>query len=213
MSVLESAQVEPQPRKTAGRKVKAIVAAGIVLGIGAATTLANWTDVQLAEGAFGVGHYQVQSSVSGTGDWDSHTDGAATLTFNADNVAPNDKFAASLWLRTDKNTSYDGVLNSLTANTNDSGSPDIFNLSVLDIPADETCSHDLTRGNDVTPIIENRTLSFSAQTLDIRLENYDDKAGKPIQLCFQVTAPGQDELKNTGTTSVTWSANTTSAGN
>lgn len=75
------------------RKVLAVLAGGLVLGVGAAVTLANWNDSEFAGGDFGAGTFVFQGSVDGT-TWTDHAAAgdAAELTFEtgADNLAPGD---------------------------------------------------------------------------------------------------------------------------
>ena len=80
--------------KTADRrKVLAVLAGGLVLGVGAAVTLAAWNDSEFAGGDFEAGEFVFQGSTDGT-DFDDHpTEGdAAALTFEtgAGNLAPGD---------------------------------------------------------------------------------------------------------------------------
>ncbi|RAX49461.1 hypothetical protein DQ353_09265 [Arthrobacter sp. AQ5-05] len=53
------------------RKIAAVLAGGLVLGIGAATTLAAWTDSQHATATFTAGIFALESKTEGT-DWQSH---------------------------------------------------------------------------------------------------------------------------------------------
>ena len=47
------------------RKVKALLAGGLVLGVGAAVTLASWTDQEWTEGLFGAGSFNIEGSLDG----------------------------------------------------------------------------------------------------------------------------------------------------
>lgn len=115
--------------KNRRRKIQAVLAGGAVLGIGAAVTLANWTDQNWAEGLFGGGHYAVESSETGEeGSFSTHqsvTD-ADELVFefseNTDNAAPGEEFTATWYVRVNAETSYDGVITALeTYEGNDGG--------------------------------------------------------------------------------------------
>lgn len=80
--------------KTADRrKVLAVLAGGLVLGVGAAVTLAAWNDSEFGAADFGAGTFVFQGSTDGT-TFEDHAseEGAAQLAFEtgADNLAPGD---------------------------------------------------------------------------------------------------------------------------
>ncbi|MBH0118341.1 hypothetical protein I0Q12_01825 [Rhodococcus sp. CX] len=73
------------------RKVRAILASGLVLGVGAAVTLAAWNDSVWGSSIFGTGDSQwnLQGYTEAAGDWDDFAiEGeAAAMTFVPDNEA------------------------------------------------------------------------------------------------------------------------------
>ena len=78
------AMTSPSDRNSKRRKAKAILAGGLVLGIGAAVTLAAWNDSEFIKGAFGGGHFEIQGSTDGLA-FDDHEDATSPfgLTFRA----------------------------------------------------------------------------------------------------------------------------------
>lgn len=70
------------------RKIRAIAAGGAVLGVGAAITLAAWSDSELADGLFGAGSFDIEGSADGV-SWDSHSDTPLNLAFGGEGVADN----------------------------------------------------------------------------------------------------------------------------
>lgn len=80
-------------------KARAVLAGGLVLGVGAAITLAAWTDQEWAKGVFGSGGaFGIEGSADGTTFGEHATEAAAaTLNFglDADNLAPNEAVYAS----------------------------------------------------------------------------------------------------------------------
>lgn len=81
-----------QGKKQFGTKAKAILAGGMVLGVGAAITLAAWTDTEWAIGQFGSGSFGIEGSSNGTAWSDNPVTGTpASLSFavGADNLAPD----------------------------------------------------------------------------------------------------------------------------
>lgn len=78
---------------TTRRKVYAVLAGGLVLGVGTALTLAAWNDSEFATSDFAAGEFVFQGSTNGT-TWAEHptSGGAASLTFSTgfDNLSPDD---------------------------------------------------------------------------------------------------------------------------
>ncbi|WP_241726765.1 SipW-dependent-type signal peptide-containing protein [Dietzia sp. SLG310A2-38A2] len=108
------AQLKQQERS---RKRKAILAGGVVLGLGAAVTLAAWSDDVFAGGTFNTGSFELQGSTNGTAfaDYDG-PDGpppaeTATLAFQLDalQMAPSQTVYAPLTIATSVPTSLDGT--------------------------------------------------------------------------------------------------------
>lgn len=78
-------------------RARALLAGGLVLGVGAAVTLAAWTDTEWVRGVFGSGTFGIEGSPSGTNFSDHPVTGApAALTFqmNANALAPGDSVYA-----------------------------------------------------------------------------------------------------------------------
>ena len=48
------------------RKISAILAAGMVLGVGTTATLAAWNDSEYAQGSFAAGTFNLEGSTDGT---------------------------------------------------------------------------------------------------------------------------------------------------
>lgn len=80
-------------------KARAILAGGLVLGVGAAITLAAWTDQEWAKGVFGSGGtFGIEGSTNGSTFSEHATEtAAASLNFavDAENLAPGDEVYAS----------------------------------------------------------------------------------------------------------------------
>lgn len=75
-------------RAAPGRKVAAVLAGGLVLGIGAATTMAAWTDSQQATATFAAGVFTLVSSVDGS-SWADHEQGnPAVLALGTSGMSP-----------------------------------------------------------------------------------------------------------------------------
>ncbi|MBM6591341.1 SipW-dependent-type signal peptide-containing protein [Brevibacterium sp. RIT 803] len=195
---------------TRSRKFKAILAGGIVLGVGAAVTLAAWTDNEWAEGTFGAGSFNVQGSTNGT-DFTDHESsaGAADLTFDldgGDNLTPGDTVAAPFVLRLDDATTYNAsvVLESAAG----SGANEA-NLSYGIVAVDDaaSCTEGAT-GTTVVPAGTALDATIGAQGFDLTA-GAGSTAGAPVALCFQVTAG--DDLTEGDAASAQWQFTATSA--
>ncbi|UYY81987.1 SipW-dependent-type signal peptide-containing protein [Arthrobacter sp. YA7-1] len=94
------------------RKARAILAGGIVLGVGAAVTLAAWNDSEFVTGTFNAGHFSVQGSTDGTAFSDHVSGSPATLSFSTgfDKLSPSTTVAAPYVLHLDKDTVYDATV-------------------------------------------------------------------------------------------------------
>jgi predicted ribosomally synthesized peptide with SipW-like signal peptide len=89
----QSSVVPADRRSVHRRRIYAILAGGLVLGVGAAVTLATWNDSEWAKSTFTAGSFVFQGSTDGT-TFSDHTSeaGAAALTFsvNPTNLSPGD---------------------------------------------------------------------------------------------------------------------------
>ncbi|MDO8394628.1 MAG: SipW-dependent-type signal peptide-containing protein [Dietzia sp.] len=107
------AQLKQQERS---RKRKAILAGGVVLGLGAAATLAAWSDDVFADGLFNTGAFELQGSTNGTtfADYDGPAgpDPAETarLSFNLDSetMTPSQTVYAPLTIATSLDSDHAG---------------------------------------------------------------------------------------------------------
>lgn len=92
------------------RRIFAVLAGGLVLGVGAAVTLAAWNDSEFAKSTFTTGSFTFQGSPDGTTFTDHASEGgAASLTFSAgyDNLAPGDKVYGGYALKLTGSTAAD----------------------------------------------------------------------------------------------------------
>lgn len=89
-----------RPRRRGGRW-RAILAGGVVLGIGATATLAAWNDSEIAVGTFGSSVFALESQSGGSPSYANHSAPAsAKLTFEAGALSPGASRYAWLNVRT-----------------------------------------------------------------------------------------------------------------
>ena len=74
------------------RMALALIAGGLVLGVGTAVTLAVWNDSEFVTGTFGAGSFDLEGSTDGAAFSSSPAAPGKTLTFalDADTLAPDD---------------------------------------------------------------------------------------------------------------------------
>ena len=131
-----------QKRAGAKRKIAAVLAGGLVLGIGAATTLAAWTDSQYASASFTAGIFKLESSINGT-TWVDYTSSApAQLTLSATGMSPGVSSFGYLDVRTTDISTLGGTV-LLQAATKGSSDPqdmiDALEFRAKALAAGQTC--------------------------------------------------------------------------
>ena len=197
---------------TRSRKFKAILAGGIVLGVGAAVTLAAWTDDEWAEGVFGAGTFNVEGSTTGAEDsFSDHTssNGAAELSFElpaSDNLSPGDSVAAPFVLRLGKGTTYDATVDlTSAAGTGDNASN--LTYGIVQVGNAGACTVGAT-GTQIVPSGTALSSTTGKQGFDLTAGE-GDAAGAQVTLCFTVTAG--DDLTEGGNATAQWQFTATSA--
>lgn len=178
------------PTAARGRKIRALLAGGLVLGVGAVVTLAAWTDQEWAVGTFGAGSFNIEGSTDGTTFTDHASQaGAATLGFEvgADNLTPGDTVAAPFVLRTDATTTYDATV-VLTSAIGEGDNAANLTYGITQVATAADCVEGAT-GTAVVPA--GTSLDSFAGASEFTLTAGDGAAGTPATLCFQVTA-GED---------------------
>ncbi len=84
------------PRLT---RVRALLAGGLVLGVGAGVTLAAWTAQEHATGTFAASRFGTLSSADGGATWTDNSTTAAVLSLSPAALTPGDVTAASFGIR------------------------------------------------------------------------------------------------------------------
>lgn len=91
-------------RRLRNRRIKAVLAGGLVFGIGATATLAAWTDTEAASGSFEAGTFNIDLSVDKT--WGNSRE----MTFKATGMYPGSKVYAPAYVRTTAATTMKGQI-------------------------------------------------------------------------------------------------------
>jgi predicted ribosomally synthesized peptide with SipW-like signal peptide len=184
------------------RRARAVLAGGLVLGVGAAVTLAAWNDSEFAIGTFAGGQFNLVGSSDGTTFTDHATaSGAATLGFSVDasNLSPTDTVYAPFAVALDEETTYGAdVTFSSEAVTGNLTNVTYEVLQTTGFGCDAT-----TVGTTLVPAgtVLDTNLTDVTFTLDEPTTTGTTVALAPANLCFKVTA-GQIAQGAAGT--ATW---------
>lgn len=196
------------------RKTLAVLAGGLVLGVGVAVTLAAWNDSEFATGTFTSGSFNLQGSVAGDvsanyTDHNTDTGGtAASLAFTlptglVGNMSPGDAVYAGFWVRLAPGTTTGASLSAAGTTTGPAATTNSGNLSyqVYQLAPGATCNAASATG---TPVAAGATLDAQTGVTPITLTKGADAAtaGTAVQLCFKVTAA--TTLKQGLATTATW---------
>lgn len=73
-------------RHLRSRRIRALLASGIVLGVGATATLAAWNDSEYAGGAVTAGHFTLEGSTDAVEYWSSDAGSAHILSFTPESA-------------------------------------------------------------------------------------------------------------------------------
>ncbi|HLT68207.1 MAG TPA: SipW-dependent-type signal peptide-containing protein [Microbacterium sp.] len=172
------------------QKVRALLAAGVVVGLGAASTLAAWTDQENASASLTAGTFGIVGSVDGATFTEHPTSAPAQLAFSvpANGLVPGSVVYARFAVRT-TNGSAAGVARLAADPANvpgdGSGLGGFLTYGVSRVTG-TTC--DLTAFNAGTVIVPRGsalTASPAAGTTQALAAN----GGSPVTYCFEVTLP------------------------
>ncbi|GAB5078615.1 hypothetical protein ARTHROSP310_17570 [Arthrobacter sp. AD-310] len=225
------ASTSAKPRSEKATKVRALLAGGLVLGIGAAFTLAAWTDNEWvfgqSENGGGPGtkvYHMQQNTWTGPagdavwGDKDAAPGGALTFSVNADNLVPGTTVYAPMQLRaSDKSQS---LVATLTGAARLDEADSVTNSSALygalryqlKQGVDKDLCNAANFGPNGTDLVRvGSTLSTRSDTpINLPAGATDAAPGTPVSLCFALTLPSSAgvELQGLKTTPV-WTFSST----
>lgn len=178
------------------RMLLAVLAGGLVLGVGTAVTLAVWNDSEFATGTFSSGQFDLQGSIDGATFDSSATAPGKTLTFalDADALSPGATVYAPFAVQLSADSDYAA---SVTLAEELGGTiGENLTYSLYEVASfDATCSAATPPSG--TPLVADRAASATGTVAAFDLT----AAATPTNLCFVVTA-GAVPQGSTGT--VTW---------
>lgn len=177
------------------RKAMAILAGGLVLGVGAAVTLAAWNDSEFATAVFGSGVLDLEGSVDGSSFTSDPTAPGKSLSFEIDasSLTPGDVVAVPFAVQLSSDSSYAADIAILTSSDDPIAAG--LTYSVVDTGAFVAGCDAETSG---VPLVVDAAAASSTTNDAFSLT----AAESPRNLCIVVTA--DDALPQSATGAVTW---------
>ena len=196
--------------------MQALLAAGLVLGIGTAVTLAAWTDTENATGSFGASVFGTESQSAGSPTYASNTASpGATLSFNATAMSPGTPFYAWLNVRTTATSTVGGTV-ALTSSAPTGGLASALQYRAVRMPGphpSSTCDAAAFSGTPVFVAGASATYLPASEVPATPVANSIGAAGAQLGFCFEVRIqPGAANSFQGQSGTVTWTLTATSAG-
>lgn len=191
------------------RRIRALFAGGLVLGIGATATLASWNDGEYATATFTSGRFDIVGSVTGApGSFAQHTSTgtAAALTFTIASgsttaMVPGNVAYALFSVRTTAVTdrpAIPGAVNSvagtvqLTANANNSADGTLgkyLTYQVRTISGTTCTASTFGQGTPIMPASGSPEGTYPLSASAVQTQTLDAAAGNQVNYCFAITLP------------------------
>ncbi|WP_426985884.1 SipW-dependent-type signal peptide-containing protein [Pseudarthrobacter sp. Y6] len=176
--------------RSKNRKVKAILAGGLVLGLGAAVTLAAWNDSEFVTGTFGVGHFNVLGSADGTtfGDHAAGSPAALSFTTGFNNLSPSETVAAPYVLQLDTTTNFDATVSMNSAASSGTAAGQLT-YKIIKVASVAGCTPTATGTATIVPAGTALNSVAGASTFSLaRSTSLGTLTGADVFLCIQVTS-------------------------
>jgi predicted ribosomally synthesized peptide with SipW-like signal peptide len=204
-----------QPKKrTASRRVRALLAGGLVLGVGAAITLAAWNDSEFATGTFTAGSFNMEGSIDGTAFAENPVGDPAALSFSTgfDNLSPSTTVAAPFVLRLDAATTTAATVTVAAATSAQNGliADATANLTytVLTVTNVAACTSSATAADSGAASVVSSTAfnpvgAITSTTINLaKSADAGATAGANVYLCMLVTTDA--DLAQDSSAVATW---------
>lgn len=171
--------------KRVSQKVRALLAAGVVLGLGGASTLAAWTDYENASATFTAGTFGIVGSIGGTTFSEHSAEEPAQLAFapEANGLAPGSVTYAAFSVRTIAGSAA-GVVN-LAADAGNGSALGAYLTYGVSITSGGCDQNAFNAGNEIV----GRGSVLTAAPAASEAMAVDANGGSTITYCFEVTMP------------------------
>ncbi|MEH6623762.1 MAG: SipW-dependent-type signal peptide-containing protein [Dietzia maris] len=188
---------EAQRKQDRARKRKAILAGGVVLGLGAAVTLAAWSDDVFADGIFNTGTIELEGNVTATGSVANGTAGWAS--YDGPDAVPSGTTAGLAFAQPVQTLVPEvEVFAPIALRLSDAStiSPDTFRLASVEITNGQDQLHTyldyaayvgVTAGNCATGDVTGATTTITGQISD------QDGSATSLGTLTPATAAGSDQ--------------------
>ncbi|MGJ0389099.1 SipW-dependent-type signal peptide-containing protein [Microbacterium sp. CGR1] len=194
-------------KRLRSRRIRALLAGGLVFGVGATMTLAAWNDSEYASATFTAGRFDIVGSTDGT-TFSSHPVGTpAALSFSApfNAMAPGNTVYALFSVRT-ANPSVAGTLQLSVTSTAGTGLGTYLRYGVRSITGTTCNGTTYSAGTAVVP--DNSTMATGGTGTQAVAAN----AGTTVNYCIAVTLPSTAANGAQGLTAIqTWQVAGTSS--
>lgn len=201
-----------EAKRLRSRRIRAVLAGGLVFGVGAAMTLAAWTDNENATATFSAGKFDIVGSTNGTtysnhNPSDAPPTSAAGLSFSVPvgAMAPGNTTYALFSVKT-ANPSVAGTLLLSSISTAGTGLGAYLTYGVKTISG--TACNEATYGAGVVVVADGATLATGASSSQSVVAN----GVTPVNYCFAVSLPTATPNAAQGLTAIqTWRVQATSS--
>ncbi len=195
---------------TRSTRIKAVLAGGLVLGLGAAMTLAAWTDQEFATGTFTAGSFNLVGSTDGTtfsehATADPGVPAALSFTTGFNNLSKSSTVAAPFVVHLDAATTVAGT-GILTASTGTGAAATHLTFGVVQVANVAACTPTAT-GTTRVPAATAFGSATGATSFALTAGN-GTLPGTDVVLCIQVTSDAT--LVQGSTATATWQFTATS---
>lgn len=195
-------------RRTGLLRLRAVLAGGLVFGVGAAATLAAWTDREYGTGTFTASTFDTESTsaASSTGWASNVTSPGATLAFNATGMSPGTLQYATLNVRTTLTTNVAGNV-VLTSTTPTGTLPAVLEYRAIRTPlTTTTCNAGaFTAGSTYIAGTSVPAYQSSSTVPAVAVQSPVAAANGEIRYCFEVRMAPTAATSYQGTTgTITW---------
>lgn len=177
-------------RRIRRRRILALLAAGLVLGVGSIVTLAAWNDSEHGGATLTAGRFSLEGSADGVTYGNHGAEDPAQLIFDLDatELSPGTTVYALFSVRTGQD-SMEGTLQMLSSPENDAGLGAHLNYGVSQISGTDCTAESFAAGQTVVP--QGSALSEGPAEGDAQALAADQ--GDPVNYCFQISLPAETD--------------------
>ncbi len=189
---------ETKSHRWASRKIAAVLAGGLVLGVGTMATLASWNDSEFAAATFTAGKFNFEGAADQATFTDHATTGtAASLSFSApfNNLTPNDIVYSGFAVRLGTGTTNNATV---TVTNTATGAATDYQYTLFTTATAGCSAAAVSTGT----IIAASDLGTGTGTFALNKNVLATSPGASTFLCFKVTA--DSTVAQASTSTITW---------